>query len=399
MIHSKNESGNIAIKNTKIAIVTSVPFFLVTNLKQQIKYLHSTGMDITLISSEGTQLSQLEFGDRLNHIVVGIEREPAPIRDLIAIFHLFLIFKKNQFKIVHTTTPKAGLLAVIAGMMAGIKIRLHTFTGQRWVTMHGMSRKIVKNSDRIIAKLNTRCYADSKSQMDFLVSEKITSANNISVLGAGSLAGVDTDHFRRDCIDNNKKKLLRNSIGLEPHSVVLIFIGRITRDKGIIELMEAFGALRDRGIAVELLLVGPVEVSGDTAVQKAIKQRPGLHALGYRDDPESYMAISDILCLPSHREGFGTVVIEAAAMGIPTLGTCIPGLVDAVVDGVTGLLVPRANSRELEKGLSKLIQDQALRTRLGEAARLRCLQEYDANIVNALLVEEYKCLIEKRKQL
>lgn len=395
MIHSKNESGNIAIKDTKIAIVTSVPFFLVTNLKQQIKYLHSAGMDITLISSEGAQLSQLKFGDRLNHIVVGIEREPAPIRDIIALFRLILIFRKHRFKIVHTTTPKAGLLAVIAGIIAGIKIRLHTFTGQRWVTMRGMSKKIVKNSDRIIGILNTRCYADSKSQMEFLVSEKVISSNKISVLGEGSLAGVDTEHFRRDCIGSNQKELLRSSLGLETNSVVLIFIGRVTRDKGIVELMEAFGALRDRGLAVELLLIGPVEARGDAAIQKAIEPRAGLHTLGYRDDPESYMAISDILCLPSYREGFGTVVIEAAAMGIPTLGTRIPGLVDAVVDGVTGLLVPRANSRELEKGLSKLIQDQALRSRLGEAARLRCLQEYDANIVNTLLVGEYTGFMEK----
>ena len=385
------------LKKTKIAIVTSIPFFLVTNLKQQIKYLHSTGMDITLISSEGPQLSQLELGDRLNHIVVGIEREPAPIRDLVALFHLVTIFRKHRFKIVHSTTPKAGLLAAIAGKISGIKIRLHTFTGQRWVTMRGMSKQIVKNSDAIVATLNTRCYADSKSQMEFLISEKVISANKISVLGKGSLAGVDTKHFRRDCIDNNQKELLRNSLGLETNSVVLIFIGRITRDKGIVELLEAFGVLRDQGIAVELILVGPMESGEDEAVQKAIEPRGGLHMLGYRDDPESYMAISDILCLPSYREGFGTVVIEAAAMGMPTLGTHIPGLVDAVVDGETGLLVPHANSHELKKGLSRLVQDQNLRARLGEAARLRCLREYDTNIVNALLVADYTRLIKNKR--
>lgn len=385
------------IKGTKISIVASIPFVLVTNLKQQIKYLHAAGMDITLISSEGPQLSQLQLGNRLNHIAVRIVREPSPIRDIVTLFHLITIFRKQKFEIVHSTTPKAGLLVAIAGKIAGIKIRLHTFTGQRWVTMTGLIKKIVKNSDRLIAKLNTRCYADSKSQMEFLVSEKIVSAKKISVLGEGSLAGVDIKHFSRDSINNDQKESLRRSLGLKQNSVVLLFIGRITRDKGIVELMQAFGGLRDRGIAAELLIVGPMEATKDADVQKAIEPRKGLHILGYQDDPESYMAISDILCLPSYREGFGTVVIEAAAMGIPTVGTRIPGLVDAVVDGVTGLLVPRGDSFELEKALEKLVKDEALRTQLGNQARLRCVQEYDANIVNSLQAAEYARFLRKMK--
>lgn len=385
----KSNSENSAIAGVKIAIVTSIPFVLVTNLKQQIKYLHSARMDITLISSEGPQLSQLELGPNLRHIVVGIEREPSPVKDLIALLRLMRIFWKHKYKIVHSTTPKAGLLAAIAGKLAGINIRLHTYTGQRWVTMQGIKKQIVKNSDRVIAMLNTKCYADSKSQAEFLKAEKIISKNKIDVLGAGSLAGVEASHFNRDCINKEQKDELKKKLGLDANSIVVLFIGRINRDKGILELMSAFNSLRKKSVNFELLMVGPMEASEDIAIREAVKPKKGLHLLGYQDDPESYMAISDILCLPSYREGFGTVVIETAAMGIPTIGTRIPGLVDAVVDGETGLLVTRGNSCELEDALKKLIHDEKFRNELGEKAKKRCLKEFDATVINSLLVEEY----------
>ena len=385
------ESIDTVIKDTKIAIVTSIPFVLVTNLKQQIKYLHSAGMDITLISSDGPQLSKLELGNRLNHIVIRIERKPAPLRDLIALFRLIAVFRKRRFKIIHSTTPKAGLLTAIAARIAGVAIRIHTFTGQRWLTMSGLMGWIAKYSDRLIAKLNTYCYADSKSQVKFLVDEGITDSSRIGVLGSGSLAGIDVDRFDRKRFKKEFRDRKKEELGIT-EAIIIIFVGRLNHDKGISELLTAFSTLCNTR-RVELLLVGPMELNDndiDSRLKYEIQLNKHIHTTGYTDSPENYLAVADVLCIPSYREGFGTVVMEAASMGIPTVGTRINGLIDAVVEGKTGFLVPPHNGGELTKALEKLVDSQLLRQEMGKAALKRCRDEFDYRALNGKLVDEYE---------
>lgn len=383
-----------------IGWVTSVPFFLVTQLKNQILRLARIGMQITVFTAPGPELDQMPWADSLRHVRVDIHRRPAPWCDLRALVKLTRLFRHQRLQIVHSTTPKAGLLTAVAGWLARVPVRLHTFTGQQWVTMSGPLRWISRWSDRVIGRLNTRVYADSPSQRQFLIDQGIVQSAKIGVIGAGSLAGVDTMRFNRDRFSEIRRADLRRKLGIGSEAVVITFIGRIARDKGVYELLQAMRSLRAEGLLCDLLLIGPVDSaleggrgSISSTIGEQLKLLPNVHAIGYTDTPEHYFAITDVLCLPSYREGFGTVVIEAAAMGLPTVGTRITGLSDAVVNDVTGLLVPPRDVAALAAALRRLVVDPVLRQRMGQAAHQRCLEQFDADMVNRKLAEEYARLL------
>ena len=314
------------------------------------------------------------------------------MRDLSALWKLFLFFRRERFDIVHSTTPKAGMLCAVAGYLARIPIRLHTFTGQPWAELSGAMRWIAKAGDRVTARLDTLCYADSPSQVEFIVAEGIAKNGKIEVLGAGSLAGVDLSRFDPEKWADSGKAL-REELGIPESHRIIAFIGRVTRDKGINELVEAFGMLRRDGLKCTLLLIGPGE-RGDGSLSNSAAHTtdPDIRYIGYSPEPERFLAVTDIFCLPSYREGFGNVVVEAAAMGIPTVGTDIVGLKDAVVDGKTGILVPPKDSEALACALKTLLADDALRQKMGEAAMLRVLDKFTANRVNQAILDEYQRL-------
>lgn len=384
------------IDGVRIGIVTSVPYFLATQLSGQLCNLQERGASVTAITAKGPELAQIPWGGCLRHLLVDIRRRPTPWRDVLALVRMVVIFRRYWFHVVHSTTPKAGLLTAIAAWLARVPVRLHTFTGQQWVTLSGPIRWISRWSDRVIGKLNTRVYADSPSQRQFLIDQGIVSADRIGVIGTGSLAGVDMQRFSQDRFTEMQRAELLQRLGIAPSAVVITFIGRITRDKGINELLEAADVLRDEGMSFDVVLIGPMDSALETgriskadSTSKQLWGPTNIHVIGYTDVPERYLAITDILCLPSYREGFGTVVIEAAAMGVPTVGTRITGLSDAVIDEVTGLLVPPRDASALAAALRRLIAEPALRRRLGEAARKRCAEHFDSKIVNCKLAEEY----------
>lgn len=395
-----SEDDQSALDGIRIAHVTSVPFFLVTQLKGQMTYLHACGMDVTMVTSQGDELRQLEPKTGLEHVVIEIRRRPAPWHDFMALLQMVRLFRAKRFQIVHSTTPKAGLLTAVASALARVPVRLHTFTGQPWVTMKGVLRWISRSSDRMICSLNTHVYADSPSQRRYLIDEGIVDAEHIDVIGAGSLAGVDVQRFSRNRFSSADRARIRRDLGISSQARIVAFIGRVTREKGIDELLEAVCILRREGQAVELLLIGPsdevVETGRGGKGEKlgcVLEEGAPVHRVGYTDAPEAYLSIADVLCLPSYREGFGTVVIEAAAMGVPAVGTAITGLSDAVVDEVTGLLVPPRNVSALAVALRRLITDDALRSRLSENARERCKAQFDAQVVNRQLAGEYARLL------
>jgi glycosyltransferase involved in cell wall biosynthesis len=387
-----NQDIRNSLKNIKICCVSHVPFHLVSHLKAQVEYLRDLGMNVVLVSSAGPELSKIKLGFGLSHEAVEIPRLLKPWKDLMALIRLTNIFFKHKFDIVHSTTPKAGLLSSIAAFLAQVPVRLHTWTGQQWIMLHGPLRWFCRFADKLIGNLNIRCYADSKSQRQFLVDERIIVSNKIGVIGYGSLAGVDLNRFDPGRWLLSEKQQLRQELSISPDSRVIIFVGRITRDKGVLELIAVFHELLRLDYDADLLLVGPFdqECGGKSSIDfidKDPSQR--IHYLGYIEHPERYLSIADIFCLPSYREGFGTTVIEAAAMGIPTVGTHINGLVDAVVDNETGILVPPYNEEALLEAIKKLLNNPSLLHQMGKAARQRCIQLFDANVVNKKLAEEY----------
>ena len=376
----------------KIARVSTVPLFVVAHLQAQIKALSAAGMAVTVITSHDEMSDELTKNKSLTYVPVNIEREINLIKDFLSLVALIRTFRKNKFDIIHSTTPKAGLLCAIAGVFSGTKIRLHTFTGQPWATMSGVKRSLLKLCDRIIGLLNTHCYADSESQKNFLVSSGIIKREKISVIGAGSIAGIDLNRFDPSRYTSEQLNMLRDDLHIPESGKILLFVGRITPEKGIKELVSAFAEIVNKDSNIFLVFVGPFESSGKNIVEQVtnVNVRKNIKIVGYSDEPEKYMALADLLCLPSYREGFGTVVIEAAAMGTPTIGTDIYGLSDAIVDGKTGVLVPVRDSVALETAILSTLNNAPLMSAMGTAARDRACSDFGANICSDLLINEYK---------
>lgn len=375
-----------------------MPFFVVTQLSAQLQALHHAGADVHVIASDDDMGNTLHGMDYVRFVPVSIPREISPLRDLLSLIHLTMVFRRGRYKIVHSTTPKAGLLTALAGLLAGVPVRIHSYTGQPWVTMKGLKKAILIGCDRLIGKLNTHCYTDSRSQRDFLVSAGVVTPSKLSVIGSGSLAGVDVERFDAQRFNSCEKQALRAALGIPDISKVVLFVGRVTRDKGIAELLKAHMQLLEAGEDVYLLMVGPDEADGLDIVRVLGGQghSDSIKLLGFSAEPEKYMAISDLLCLPSYREGFGTVVIEAAAMGLPTVGTAIYGLTDAVVEGETGLLVPVGDDRALAQALSSLLQDPHKLRAMSANARQRARNEFDSKRLSALLIEQYEGFLNGR---
>jgi glycosyltransferase involved in cell wall biosynthesis len=389
------------LKEVRICRISTVPFFIVSQLKGQVEYLRNLGMRVTLISSNGPEINHIDLGDNLNYEIVDIPRPIKLLKDGKALIKLIRLFHRYRFDIVHSTTPKAGLIAAIAALLTMVPVRLHTFTGQPWLTLRGPTKWLNKMAERIIGVLNTKNYADSESQRQFLIDEKIVSGRRISVIGKGSLAGVDLNRFDPEKWSNRMKERIKGELAIAKDAKVISFVGRIVNDKGIRELLTAFYGLRNGGYNVNLVLVGPLEeqYNGlDLSTLDIREKCSGVHLVGYTECPERYLAISDIFCLPSYREGFGTTVIEAAAMSIPTVGSKIYGLTDAVLDGKTGILVPPRDEKALTKALKYLLDNPIVLGQMGKEARNRCIQNYDAKRLNEAVAHEYRHLLMSSKR-
>ena len=391
--------SSVSLKGIRIARVSTVPFFVIAQLSGQIRSLIDQGADVWVVSSDGPEVRTQNIVSAERWETIDIPRAFDPVRDLHSLWRLFWFFRREKTQLAHSTTPKAGLVTAIAALLAGVPIRLHTFTGQPWLHLNGLRRLVVRGCDRLIGVLNTKCYADSPSQRDFLIKEGVFSVHGLQVLGQGSLAGVDVERFNKENLQSELCESLRLGLGIPVDAPVILFVGRITADKGVRELLAAFGRIKAGGSNAHLVVVGEFDdgVGCPGAVrEEEFAAHPDVHVVGYSNSPESYMAISDVLCLPSYREGFGTVVIEAAAMGVPTVGTRIYGLTDAVFEGVSGLLVATYDVDALVAALLRLLEDEDLRKSLGRAARCRVEEVFDSRVVNALVIDEYSSLLAQR---
>lgn len=388
----RNSPEEALLQGVQIARVSTTPFFVLTQLGDQIFAIAESGATVMVVTSSGPELSKLKRNSSIELVALEMRRYIAPWHDFCSLLRLWWFFKKHHILIAHSTTPKAGLLNAIASFLAGVPIRIHTYTGQPWLGMIGIRGWIARRSDWLIGRLNTCCYADSASQQNFLISRLVAEQDRLHVLGAGSLSGVDLLRFDRKRFSDDERDSLRQSLQIPRDADVILFVGRIIADKGVRELLGAFERLKGRGSLAHLVLVGPFDVdsgAGGVIAQNEINSIGDVHVVGYSECPEKYMAVADILCLPSYREGFGTVVIEAGAMGLPTVASNIYGLTDAVLDGKTGILVPPRDVDSLWKALDSLLRNPALRAIMGAAARKRVCEQFDAEFVNELVIQEY----------
>lgn len=319
---------------------------------------------------------------------LAIERRISIGRDFSALLGLVRLFRSHRFDAVHSITPKAGLLAMVAAWLAGVPIRVHTFTGQVWATRQGAGRVLLKAVDRVIARLANHLLTDSPSQLDFLVREGVVNASSAAVLADGSICGVDPARFRPDV---GIRTSVRQGLGIPDDAVLVLYLGRLRRDKGILDMAAAFATLGPRLPKLWMLLVGPDEDRLEGLVRSVCMDSIGrVVFVGFTDAPERYMTSADIFCLPSYREGFGSSVIEAAACGVPAVASRIYGLTDAVQEGATGLLHPPGDVQAMVRQLAQLARDGILRKNMGLAARERAICKFSQVRVTSAMREFYR---------
>lgn len=368
----------------KLCYVATIPAVVHAFLRAHI-HAAARKYEVTVICNAADQ--RLLDGLDARLVLLPIERKPSPWKDLLVLFRLFDLFRRERFDIVHSIMPKTGMLAMLAGWLARVPTRIHTFTGQVWVTRQGLRRTLLKRFDSMIGSLSTCALADSPSQRDFLVRERVLPSGKAYVIGDGSICGVDPLRFHPDA---RLRQSVRHELGIAQDAKVILFVGRLNRDKGILELASAFDTIARRHADLELLLVGAEENVPFSRIREicaAVCDR--LHYVSFTSAPERYMAAADIFCLPSYREGFGQAIIEAAACGVPAVASRIYGITDAVADAKTGLLFPAGDVTALTGALSRMVAENGLRQQMGDVACARALELFSSQKITGETLKLY----------
>ena len=378
------------MKKISLCYVVTVEFAAINFLKNHIFYLNNTGAyNITLIVNTPNKENLKFILPNISIVNINIRRKPNFFYDFYNIYFLYKFFKKNNFDIIHSLMPKAGFLTMLSSKMSRCKVRIHTFTGQVWVDSMFLSKLLFKFFDKIIAYSSTFNLADSNSQMQFLIKENVVNKNKISVIGKGSICGYDEDKFKASL---DQRLSFRNKYGISDDDVVFIYLGRLSTAKGVLLLFEAFLNLSAKYPNIKLIFVGPDEDDIQSKILSIVNNNIIDKSLFFFENtynPQIFLNISDVLCLPSFREGFGSVVIEAGAMNIPSIGSNIYGLSDSIVNNKTGLLFEKGNITALINKMELLINFPSYRKWLGFNAQEFSKNNFTNKIISSKLSEFY----------
>ncbi len=324
---------------------------------------------------------------------IPLERKFHLIRDLISLFLIVKLILKYRPKVVHSLMTKAGLYSSIISFFLSVDIRVHTFTGQVWVNRQGLVRYLLKYVDRIICRLNTHCFTDSKSQSEFLFENGISHKGMIiPFMLNGSISGVDIIKFNKDDLKNDRVNVFKK-YNISDDEFVLGYIARKSVDKGCIDMLQIFFQLlkKIKNKKLKLFFIGPDESKGE--LLKFYKSKPDLLKniieLGFVNNHFQFISACNLMCLPSHREGFGSIVIDAAAIGVPTVGYNIPGLADSICDKYSGILVPFGDIDAFVNEIVDLIYNSKKLNEISLNSRKYVVENFDADLVNHELFNFY----------
>ena len=373
----------------RVCIVATVPYALLFFMREHVAKI-SEYYDVMLICSGDERELTGMLNDHVKFISVRIERKISILADILAFVSLLRIFRRYQFDCIHSVTPKAALLAMVAAWVIQIKVRIHIFTGQIWVAKTGLVRRILILMDRLVSVCATDLLADSSSQRDFLIAEKIVDPRKISVLANGSISGVDVNRFKYDV---SQRLTIREKFGIGVDDVVFLFLARLTRIKGIVDLTTAFVGIANVMPKAHLIVIGPDEDRLLPLLEKMWENcKDKIHRVNFTDQPESYMSAADVFCLPSYLEGFSSATIQAAGVGLPAIVSRIYGLTDAVKSDVTGIFHETGAIGQMQDAMKLLYADSELRKKMGNAAHRRAYEDFPQELV----VEAMRIFYEER---
>lgn len=378
---------------SKIIRTSTVPVSLELFCKGLLQEL-SEEYEVIAISSPGVSLNRIEAQEGVRTIPVLMQRKISPFQDLVALWKLTKIFHREKPDMVHSITPKAGLLSMMAGRIAGVPVRVHMFTGLIFPSARGFKRWLFSFCDKVTCWCATHILAEGEGVKNDLQAERIT-RKKIRILGNGNLRGIDLKYYEvtNEIVAASSK--IRDEINATDETFVFLFVGRIVADKGIELLVDVFEKIDAEGNDVRLLFVGELEKNHGLKAEtvERISQSKHIYLSGWKNDIRPYYVASNALVFPSFREGFPNVVIEAGAMNLPSIVTDINGSREIIEHGVNGSVIPPKDAESLYREMKRFISERALLKKMGAAARPLVAERYEQGFVRSKLKEFYKDIL------
>lgn len=397
--------------------ITTVPISLEKLLEGQLPFMQQY-FCVTAISADKEKLEKLGKFIDVPTYHLDMSRKITPFKDIKAVFKLYRFLTKEKPTIVHTHTPKAGTVGMLAAKLAGVPHRLHTIAGLPLLEATGFKRTVLNTVEKLTYSCATNIYPNSLGLKNIIVENNFCNSNKLKVLANGSSNGIDTAFFNPDVISSDEKSNLKKSLGILDDDFVFIFVGRLVGDKGINELISAFKKLQLKRVEVnstesnttnnqqpttKLLLVGPLETDLDPLNSETlyeINTNENIISVGFQPDVRPYFAIANALVFPSYREGFPNVVMQAGAMGLPSIVTNINGCNEIITDSENGMIIPVKNANAIYVAMKKMMEDESYCMQLQQNARPMIVTRYEQHVVWEAILAEYKSLEKtcKKKQ-
>lgn len=401
---------------TKLIRITTIPISLGKLLKGQMHFMSENGYEVIAVSSPEETLNKVAETEGIRVVPIEMSRKITPWQDLKALWKAYRLFKKEKPRIVHSHTPKAGIVGMMAARMAGVPIRLHTVAGLPLMEATGVKRRLLDFVEKMTYRFATRVYPNSHGLKDFILQEKLCPEKKLHVIANGSSNGIDTAHFSTTHFSEEEKSKLRKELNISSADFVFIFIGRLVKDKGINELVSAFSKLRTpitnhpatagrqpttshfspitnhQSPTTKLLLVGSLESDLDPLLPETldeVQSNKNIISVGYQDDVRPYLAIADALAFPSYREGFPNVVMQAGAMGLPSIVTDINGCNEIIIDKENGVIIPAKDEKALLGAMQFFLDNENEVKRMATNSRQLIVDRYEQRVVWEALLEEY----------
>ena len=373
----------------RLVHITTVPKSLLF-LRDQIAFMRAKGFEVQAITSPGDELTRFARELDLEIFPVDMPRRISPLEDLAALARMSALLRRLRPDIVHSHTPKGGLLGTISAALAGTPSRVYHMRGLPLMTATGKRRELLKWTERVSCALAHKTIAVSHSLREVALDEHLCRARKIEVLLGGSGQGVDAAHRFDPARWQDQRAARREQLGIPQDAVVVGFVGRLVRDKGIVELANAWNMIHAAHPGAHLLLIGDYEARDPVpdTTREQLKRAPRVHHIGWQNDVAPYYAAMDLVTLPSYREGFPNVPLEAASMELAVITTDVAGCRDAVQDGLTGKLIPAADARALASALTAYLKHPDQRLEHGLAGRQRALAQFDPQKIFAAMHDE-----------
>lgn len=375
----------------KLIRTSTIALSLDVLLKGQLGFLNQH-YQVIAVSGKDHHLNNVQNREKVKTVAVTLQREIAPLKDVVSLVQLYLLFKKEKPFIVHSITPKAGLLSMIAAYFAGVPVRMHTFTGLIFPSKEGMMKQLLILMDRVLCRFATHIYPEGQGVKNDLIAFNITK-KELKIMANGNVNGINTAYFSPETVSEKQTMTLKKTLEIQEDDCVFIFVGRLVKDKGINELVTAFSNISIHYSNAKLLLVGPQEPDLDpldATTLVTIENNKNIITTGYQNEVKTYFAVADALVFPSYREGFPNVVLQAGAMNLPAIVTNINGCNEIIEDQINGLIIPVKDTVAIEMAMKRLMQDTAGYRKMQQNARPLIVSRYEQQVVWEAVLEEYR---------